>query len=191
MKVLVAYATKHGATRGIAERVAATLEAAGLDVTFRPVDQAGDVSFHDAFVVGGAAYFGKWLREATEFVRANEPLLRQRPTWLFSSGPVGTERVDKKGHDVVAASIPVEFGAFETAIQPREEKVFFGAMDLHARPVGLAEGLMTGFLRLMPAAREAMPSGDFRDWPEIEAWAQGIARELAGADTAAAEPVPA
>jgi hypothetical protein len=35
----------------------------------------------------------------------------------------------------------------------------------------------------MPAIREAMPYGDFRDWPEIEAWAVGIARELS--------PVPA
>jgi menaquinone-dependent protoporphyrinogen oxidase len=31
---------------------------------------------------------------------------------------------------------------------------------------------------MMPAIREAMPYGDFRDWPEIEAWAEGIAREL-------------
>lgn len=30
-----------------------------------------------------------------------------------------------------------------------------------------------------------MPAGDFRDWPEIEAWAKGIAREL---QEAAAQP---
>jgi menaquinone-dependent protoporphyrinogen oxidase len=31
---------------------------------------------------------------------------------------------------------------------------------------------------VMPAARDALPEGDFRDWPEIEAWAAGIARDL-------------
>lgn len=30
----------------------------------------------------------------------------------------------------------------------------------------------------MPAAKDALPAGDFRDWDEIEAWAGGIADEL-------------
>jgi len=30
----------------------------------------------------------------------------------------------------------------------------------------------------MPAARDALPVGDFRDWPEIEAWAADTTREL-------------
>jgi menaquinone-dependent protoporphyrinogen oxidase len=33
-------------------------------------------------------------------------------------------------------------------------------------------------MRLAPAVREALPAGDFRDWPAIEAWANGIATEL-------------
>jgi menaquinone-dependent protoporphyrinogen oxidase len=32
----------------------------------------------------------------------------------------------------------------------------------------------------MPAGRELLPEGDFRDWAEIESWAGEIARELAG-----------
>ena len=39
MKVLVAYATRHGATRGIAERIAETLERRGHEVTTQPADQ--------------------------------------------------------------------------------------------------------------------------------------------------------
>jgi menaquinone-dependent protoporphyrinogen oxidase len=34
-------------------------------------------------------------------------------------------------------------------------------------------------MALLPAARNAMPTGDFRDWAEIEAWAASIADELA------------
>jgi menaquinone-dependent protoporphyrinogen oxidase len=37
---------------------------------------------------------------------------------------------------------------------------------------------MAGVMRIMPAARQGLPSGDFRDWPEIGAWADAIAREL-------------
>jgi menaquinone-dependent protoporphyrinogen oxidase len=30
----------------------------------------------------------------------------------------------------------------------------------------------------MPAARDSLPAGDFRDWDAIAAWAQEIASEL-------------
>ena len=33
-------------------------------------------------------------------------------------------------------------------------------------------------VRLMHAAKNAMPAGDFRDWPAIDAWADAIAAEL-------------
>ena len=37
---------------------------------------------------------------------------------------------------------------------------------------------MARFMRLAPVVREALPAGDFRDWPAIDAWAETIAREL-------------
>ena len=37
MKILVAYASRHGATKGIAERIAQTLERNGLDVTLERI----------------------------------------------------------------------------------------------------------------------------------------------------------
>ena len=177
MKILVAYATRHGATRGIAERIAQTLERSGLTVTLSAVEDARDIGQHDAFVIGSAAYVGHWLGQASDFVRRNRPVLGTRPLWLFSSGPVGTDLVDAKGRDVVKASIPEEFAEFADALHPRDAHVFFGAYDPDAKPIGLMERLGAGFLK-MPAVREALPAGDFRDWPAIEAWAQEIAREL-------------
>lgn len=177
-KVLVAYATRHGSTQGIAEQIAATLERTGLDVTIRPIDEADSIDGYDAFVIGSAAYLGGWLGNATAFVRRHRAVLAIRPVWLFSSGPTGTEAVDSKGRDVLKASEPKEFAEFARSIQPREERVFFGAYRPDAVPSGLAEGFMARFMRLVPAAREALPGGDFRDWPAIEAWAEGIGREL-------------
>jgi menaquinone-dependent protoporphyrinogen oxidase len=178
MKILVAYASRHGATKGIAERIAQTLERAGLEATLKPADDAGPIDSYDAFVIGSAAYMGGWMGEATSFVRRNRDVLALRPVWLFSSGPIGTELVDAKGRDQLVASRPKEFEEFARSIQPRDEQVFFGAYDPDAEAVGVAEGLMARFMRFMPAARSALPSGDYRDWPAIEAWAEGIAREL-------------
>jgi menaquinone-dependent protoporphyrinogen oxidase len=121
---------------------------------------------------------GGWMSEATTFVRRHRDVLAHRPVWLFSSGPIGTELVDAKGRDQLVASRPKEFEEFARTIQPRDEQVFFGAYDPDAEAVGVAEGLMARFMRLAPAIRNALPSGDFRDWPAIEAWAEGIAREL-------------
>jgi menaquinone-dependent protoporphyrinogen oxidase len=178
MRILVAYASKHGATKGIAERISQTLERAGLDVTLRPAEDAGPIDAYDAFVVGSAAYMGGWMGEATTLVRRNRSVLARRPIWLFSSGPVGTDLVDAKGRDQLVASRPKEFEEFARTIQPRAEQVFFGAYDPDAEAVGVAEGFMARFMRVVPSVRNVLPSGDFRDWSAIEAWAEGIAREL-------------
>ncbi len=174
MKILVVYASRHGATKGIAERIAATLEHHALQVTLRPAEQVGAPAGYDAFVIGSAAYAFHWLKEATEFVRRNRPLLASRPVWLFSSGPLGTELTDAKGRDVRTVAEPQEFAELREAIHPRGERVFFGAYDPDSKPIGLMER----FSRMMPAARAAFPAGDFRDWDEIDAWAATIADAL-------------
>ncbi len=175
MSVLVAYASRHGATEGIADRIAARLRDQGVDAVVRPASAVRDAASYDAFVVGAAAYMFHWLKDATRFVRRNRALLASRPTWLFSSGPVGTDTTDKDGRDVLEVSVPREFAELREAVHARGEKVFFGALDPDARPIGLAER----FVALMPAARNALPKGDFRDWAAIDAWADEIARDLA------------
>lgn len=177
MRILVGYATRHGATRGIAEAIGATLGRSGLEVEVQPVGKAGGIDGYDAFVIGSAAYVGHWLKDATDFVRRHRSVLANHPVWLFSSGPVGTDTVDAKGRDLLVASEPAEFAEFAAAIHPRDLRVFYGTYDPDAAPIGLMEKLGAPFLK-MPAARQALPAGDFRDWPAIEAWAATIAHEL-------------
>ncbi len=50
--------------------------------------------------------------------------------------------------------------------------MFFGALDPEKLSVGQR------LMRVLPAARELMPEGDFRDWIDIEGWADEIAEEL-------------
>ena len=173
--------------QGIAERIAGTLERTGLEVTLKTVDKADAVSGYDAFVIGSGAYVSHWLKEATQFVRQHRFLLASRPVWLFSSGPIGTETVDAKGRDVFEASRPAEFAEFAGAIHPRDEHVFFGAYDPSAKPIGLMERLGAPFMR-MSTVRASIPAGDFRDWPAIETWVEGIARELLSAPTVVVAP---
>jgi menaquinone-dependent protoporphyrinogen oxidase len=174
MSILVAYASRHGATRGIAQRIGDTLRAAGLEVHVQPVDEVPGVAIYDAVVVGGAAYMFHWLKESAAFVHRHRAELSRKPVWLFSSGPLGTEPVDAQGRDQKTAAIPRELPELAELVGAREYRVFFGAYSHDRKPIGIGERLV-GW---MPATRDALPEGDFRDWDEIEAWAREIAAAL-------------
>src|SRR3954447_17805409 len=64
MKILVAYASEHGATREIAEHIGRALGDAGLDVDVRDADDVNDVAPYDAAVIGSAVYMRPWRGRA-------------------------------------------------------------------------------------------------------------------------------
>ena len=161
MTVLVAYTSKHGSTQGIAQRIAEQLRQLGIQAEARPLDEVSNPGRYEALVIGSAIYYGSWMKEATEWVHRNQAVLARRPVWLFSVGPLGTEVKD-------AEQQPKEMAEFQQAIGPREQRVFFGALD-HQR-LSFAERMVVKAVRA--------PEGDFRDWEAIDAWAANIARNL-------------
>ena len=161
MTVLVLYASKHGSTRGIAERIAEKLRQMGKEAEARPVDEVAALGSYEAFVIGSAVYYGSWLKEATEWVRRNQAALSKLPVWLWSCGPLGTQIED-------AEQQPKELAEFQQAIRPRDLRIFFGALD-HSK---------LSFPERMVVKAVRAPEGDFRDWQAIDAWAADIARDL-------------
>jgi menaquinone-dependent protoporphyrinogen oxidase len=176
MKVLVAYASRTGFTKGIAEFIGEKLRGRGMQVDIEAVDSVKGPGEYDAFVIGSAVYNFHWLKEAKSFVSNNRALLCTRPVWLFSSGPVGTKTVDAQGRDLRDVSGPKEIDELRETTKPRDHRVFFGGLDGN-RLTG-AMGFMYRMARRSQAARESMPEGDFRNWREIESWANGIADAL-------------
>lgn len=181
MRVLVAFATRSGSTGEIAERIAQRLRTGGHDADAEPVSDAVHVTAYDAFVIGSAVYLGRWQKEAVRFVQRNRSTLADRPTWLFSSGPLGTEPTLAGIDQRDGAVNPAELAALTEAARPRGHHVFFGALN----PDHL--GLGPRVMRLTPAGRKLFVEGDFRDWTEIEAWTD----EIAGALTATRMPAGA
>ena len=164
-RVLVAYATKYGATTGIAEEIGQTLREAGLSTDIQPVKEVDDLTPYNAVVLGSAVYIGSWRKEAAKFLQDNEEALAERPVWLFSSGPTG------EGDPVELQdgwTFPGKLQAITDRIQPRDIAVFHGAVD----PQNL-----NFFTRWMMKNVDA-PMGDFRDWDAINAWAVGIGDEM-------------
>ena len=184
-KVLVVYGSRHGGTRGIAERIGEVVRAQGNEAVVAAADQAQDIGSADAFIVGSGVYMGSWLSDALDFMRRNQEALAARPTWLFSSGPLAGSSKSADGVDPVTLALGPSDGPGSggrkkveeliAVIHPRDHRVFLGAFDPKDPPKALSER----FVRLMPGARKVLPTGDFRDWAAIEAWAREIVATLA------------
>jgi menaquinone-dependent protoporphyrinogen oxidase len=183
-KVLVVYASRHGATRGIAERIGHVLRSEGLETEVAPADHVSGVGTADAVVVGSAVYMGQWLKDAIEFVKRNEVVLAELPLWLFSSGPLPGTSMSKETKDLLTGALGPEDGPgsggrkaiekISAATHPRDHRVFLGAFD----PNDPAKVTSERLVRLLPAVRNNLPAGDFRDWDLIELWAHEIAATL-------------
>jgi menaquinone-dependent protoporphyrinogen oxidase len=159
--IVVAYASKHGSTEGIAQAIATRFRYRDLDAKAVPVHDVTDLDSVEAVVLGSAVYAGSWMKDAVRFAEHHERRLRAIPVWLFSSGPLGEEVKDEEEQ-------PRQLDSLRTSIAPREHRVFFGALDVETLSFGE---------RMIVKAVHA-PAGDFRDWDAINAWADEIADEL-------------
>jgi menaquinone-dependent protoporphyrinogen oxidase len=169
MSVLIAYASKHGSTEGIAQRIGETLTAAGQEALVRSVKAVDDLSGYDAFVIGSAVYMGHWLEPASDLVKRLGPAVSERPVWLFSSGPVGDptrKLVQRMGAD------PVELPALLAQTKAREHRMFAGKLVKGKEHLSRAQRISLSIFRSF--------EGDFRDWTEIDRWASQIADALVG-----------
>lgn len=164
-RVLVAYATKYGATAEIAAKIGEVLREAGLEVDVSPAERVKDLSPYRAVVLGSAVYIGRWRREAAKFLAAHEAGLAARPVWLFSSGPTGEGDPQEL---VKGWRLPGSLQSIVDRIAPRDSAIFSGAID---------EGRLN-FIEKWMLKNVKAPSGDFRDWEAITAWARVIAAEL-------------
>ncbi|MBI1194005.1 MAG: hypothetical protein GC205_12670 [Bacteroidetes bacterium] len=175
--VLVLYASKHGATRQIAEQVWRTLRDAGLHAELRDAQDAPDPGRYQAIVVGTAIYMGQWQSEAKNWLLRHQAALSQLPLWIFASGPTGQ---GDPAESLKGETVPQKLQALMDSLKPREVRVFHGA--LRTDELNLLE-------RMAIKAVKA-PVGDFRDWKAIEQWAAEISQQLDGTGLRPSETLP-
>ncbi len=165
MTVLVAAASRYGATDEIAERIGADLASLGVDVEVKKLEDVRELDRYEAFVLGSGIYLGTWPKRARRFVDEHAAEFSAHPTWLFGSGSI-------VGHPPVADDPnAVRTTLVETLVKSthaREHKLFAGKLD--KRKLGLAAKLSVSLARAT--------EGDHRDWQAVDAWAAAIAREL-------------
>jgi menaquinone-dependent protoporphyrinogen oxidase len=156
--VLVAYATKHGSTQEVAEKVAEELKGLGLEVELRRMDKVKELDGRRAVVVGAPLYMGRWHGDAKSFLKRFGKTLEELPVAVFALGPLkDTEEQARSARDQLDKAL-----AASPELRPVAVEVFVGAVD----PAKLR----------FPFNR--MPASDERDWDAIGAWARSLPAEL-------------
>jgi menaquinone-dependent protoporphyrinogen oxidase len=166
--VLVTYGSRLGGTADIADWIAEDLRDQGWHASTRPAAAVHDIDRYGAVVVGGSIYAGHWHGDAQRFVRRHAKALRERPVWLFSSGPLDDS--------AEAAPIPPvrTVGHLAARVGARGHETFGGRLEPDAE----------GFLVRAVAARNA---GDHRDRAHVTRWARSIADALRAEPAVAAD----
>ena len=185
-RVLVVYATRHGSTAGIAQRIGEVLREEGAVVVVADAAADPDPGGFDAAIVGSGVYMGSWLKDSTDWLEHHAAELANRSVWLFSSGPLPGSTKEAPDVDPVTNALGPAEGpgsggrkkveALGEAVHAKGHAVFQGAFDPNDGPKAISERVV----RMMPAAKRILPAGDFREWPVIEAWAREVAAEVVG-----------
>ena len=87
-QVLVAYGTRYGSTREVAETVAATLEEQGIETDVKTAREVRSLDGYDAVVLGTPLYMGALHKDVRALLEKNRTALEHTPFALFALGPI-------------------------------------------------------------------------------------------------------
>jgi len=162
--ILVAYATRYGSTREVAEAAADTLRERGLAVDVKAVKDAAAGDGCGGVLLATPFYMGAMLKDAVRYLERERAALERLPVALLACGPISADE------DLAAAR-----GQLDTALaklgwlDPVATEMFVGKFDPdHLR---LADKLITA----LPASPlHGIGARDDRDWPAIHEWVASL-----------------
>ena len=163
--VLIVYASRHGATRGVAGHICVRLDDAGLEPELRRVEDRRELLPASPAVLGSPVYDQRWAPEADAFVQRRLHELAERPLWLFSVGTFGDRR---RVIGRFMAREPRGIDKVRETTRPRDYRVFAGVIRREQWPLA-SRMLYHAFGGRL---------GDNRDWADIDTWADGMAVAL-------------
>ncbi len=170
-KILVAYGSRHGSTKEIANRIGSTLTQEGHEVDVKKASKSIPVDPYDLVVIGSGIQAGGWTKETKNFMRLNGSSLKWKKTALYVScgdfmeKEKHEESIKKYLHDVAEknALTPVAYGFFGGTFDFTGKNGFIYNMFMR---------MVKGDLEKKGIKTEGIY--DFRDWDQITQWAKEL-----------------
>ena len=162
--ILIAYATRAGSTKEVAQFIAQSLIEHGASVEVQPAAAIAELKPYSAVILGSAIRAGRWLPEAVEFVKQHKPDLEKLPLVYFLVCATMSEDTPENHDKVLAYLKPVR-----ALLEPLEIGLFAGKLD---------ETTLGFFAKLVVKAMRK-EQGDWRDWEAVQDWAGKIYARLA------------
>ena len=171
-QILVAYSTKYGSTREVAEAIAESLRAASIPVYVQPAREVRTLEGYRAVVVGTALRIGHWYKDTDAFLTEHRAALGALPVAVFALGPTqgSPEDADWKA---CRANVDQELATKAAWLKPVAVEMFGGKYD----PAKL-RGLDKLIAWLPASPLKGMPATDVRDFAAIRGWAESLAVKL-------------
>lgn len=170
-KILVTYASRLGATTGVARAIARTLVESGAQVDMLLMENVKEIGPYRAVVAGSAIRGGEWLPEALQFVRANQAELNKKPFAVF----LVCMTLAMPSGEKYRAHVSSWLEPVRSLVRPVSEGLFAGSLDIK-RVESFGDRLKFRLSVLFRVWKE----GDHRDWSAIRAWAAGLPSLLDG-----------
>ncbi|WAI00650.1 flavodoxin domain-containing protein [Methanogenium organophilum] len=162
-RTLIAYATKYGTTKEIAEEIQDILTENGIESDLINVMETGSIDTYDAVIIGSPVYMGKMLIEARDFCQKYMQFLAEKWVAIFVDGVSCCPPGEEAERTLIAA-----IDEMKDYVKPAVKKVFAGSLD----PSVLIEADAQIADMVHP------PVGDFRDHEAIRTWAREIASAI-------------
>ena len=161
--VLIAYATKHGGTEGVAQAIGKAFSEEGARAEVKSVHEVEELSGYRAVVLGSPLYSGKVLPEVVSFAKQHGSELSAMPLALFFVCLTMARPSEKGVQKVVKQTRPLG-----ELVRPTDVGLFAGSIDYSS----------LGFYDRMLVKLTKIPEGDFRNWRVIERWAKDLLPQL-------------
>ncbi|MEN6609996.1 MAG: flavodoxin domain-containing protein [Methanoregulaceae archaeon] len=161
-RILIAYATKNGSTTGIAEAISEELRSSGNTAEVAEMNRVKQLDGYDAVILGAPLYCGKPL-DLEKFTGKFRDALAKVPVAAFAVG-ISPVSKDEKQVSQAMKLLRESLGSLE----PVAETVFAGKLDPARINYNTRKLMSLGNL----------PTGDFRDWTAIAAWAEEVAEKI-------------